>query len=128
MSISPIHGRVHAKRRRTPTRILLRDTSRAGGVRQKWTSRSAACSRHERSRLPCWQGLLRGELRSATGTGLHDLLDADGLAFDVLHVQTSSDDLTVTDLEQRHPAHLEGLAVATGYPTNAIRSKSCHHP
>ncbi len=53
-------------------------------------------------------------LRSATGTRFHDLLDADGLAVDVLHVQASRDDMTVTDLEERHPAHLEGLAVATG--------------
>jgi hypothetical protein len=45
---------------------------------------------------------------------LHDLLDADGLAVDVLHVQPSSDDLTVTDLEKRYPSHLEGLAVAPG--------------
>lgn len=43
--------------------------------------------------------LFRGKLRSATGSLLHDILDADGLAIDILHVQPSSDDLTVMDLK-----------------------------
>ena len=43
--------------------------------------------------------LFRGKLRSATRSLLHDLLDADGLAIDILHVQPSSDDLTVMDLK-----------------------------
>src|SRR5258708_39224618 len=46
--------------------------------------------------------------------GLHGLLDTGNVPFDVLHVQPSSDNLIVSDLEQRHPAHLKGLPVATG--------------
>src|SRR6185437_5422627 len=57
--------------------------------------------------------LLRG-LWAATGQVLHGLLDTGDVPLDVLHVQPSSDNLTVSDLEQRHPAHLKGLPVAAG--------------
>src|SRR5215470_6898702 len=47
-----------------------------------------------------------------TGQGLHCLLDTGDVPFDVLHVQPSSDNLAVSDLEQRDPAHRKGLPVA----------------
>lgn len=42
---------------------------------------------------------------------MNGLFDADCLALKILHVEPAGDDLTVTDLEQRHPADLEGLPV-----------------
>src|SRR5690349_14288940 len=58
--------------------------------------------------------LLLRRPRPAAGEGLHGLLDTGNIPLDVLHVQPSSDNLIVSDLEQRHPAHLEGLPVAAG--------------
>ena len=46
---------------------------------------------------------------------------------DVLQVQPPTDNLTASDLEQRHPAHLEGLPVAAG-ARQRRRSRSCHRP
>jgi hypothetical protein len=48
----------------------------------------------------------------ATGQVLHRLLDTDDVSLDVLQVQPPSDNLTASDLKQRHPAHLERLPVA----------------
>jgi hypothetical protein len=45
---------------------------------------------------------LRGP-RPATGQDLHGLLDTGDVPLDVLHVQASSDNLTVGGLEQCHP-------------------------
>ncbi len=59
-------------------------------------------------------GLLVRGLRPTTGQVLHGLPDTGGVPLDVLHVQLSGDNLTVSDLEHRHPAHLKGLPVAAG--------------
>jgi hypothetical protein len=52
--------------------------------------------------------------RPVTGQVLHSLLDTGDVPLDVLHIQPASDNLTVSDLEQRHPTHLKGLPVAAG--------------
>ena len=57
--------------------------------------------------------LVRGP-RPATGQILYGLLDTDDVLLDVLHVQPPSGNLTASDLEQRHPAHLKGLSIAAG--------------
>jgi hypothetical protein len=58
--------------------------------------------------------LLRGKMRSMPRPCLHELVDAEVLAVDVLHVQPPSDDLTVMDLEDRHPSYVERLPIAEG--------------
>jgi hypothetical protein len=57
--------------------------------------------------------LVRGS-RSATGQVLDGLLDTDNVPLDILQVQPPSNNLTASDLKQRHPAHLKGLPVAAG--------------
>src|SRR4051794_41186585 len=51
---------------------------------------------------------------AAAGQALDGVLDAGRVPFDVLHVQASADDVALYDLEDRHPTHLEGLAVPAG--------------
>src|SRR5690348_12286120 len=58
--------------------------------------------------------LLLRRPRPAAGEGLHGLLDAGNVSLDVLHVQAPGDNLIVSDLEQRHPAHLKALPIAAG--------------
>src|SRR5690242_5171694 len=58
--------------------------------------------------------LLLRRSRPTAGEDFHGLLGAGNVPLGVLHVQPPSGNLIVSDLEQRHPAHLEGLSVAAG--------------
>src|SRR5215470_12877345 len=58
--------------------------------------------------------LLLRRSRPPAGQGFHGLLDTGNVPLDILHIQPPSDNLIVSDLEQRHPAHLEGLPVVAG--------------
>src|SRR4029077_11442600 len=58
--------------------------------------------------------LLLRRSRPAAGEGFHGLLDTGNVPLDILHVQPPSDNLIVSDPEQRYPAHLKALPVAAG--------------
>ena len=52
--------------------------------------------------------------RSTTGEGFHGVLDTANVVLHLLHVQPSSRNLIISDIEKRHPSHLERLPVSSG--------------